>query len=320
MLRERAEAPYRRRLLHRIAIMADPLRPEPQTSPRWASYIAIGDSFSEGMCDPYSAEHGGDGTDDGPQRGWADRLADELAARRTAGGAGGFEYANLAIRGKKIGQIMDEQLQAAIEQKPDLVSVVGGGNDLLRPGGDVEVLLTTIDDGVAALREAGCDVLMGTGFKAGGALAWTQKRTGVFNAGLWTIARARGAYMLDLWGMRSLWDWRMWAADRMHMIDDGHRRVMNAALYALGLDLVDDEYDVPLIPAPEPPLAEKVKTEAQWSREHVAPWIKRRLTHTSSGDGREPKWPTLIDWPRPLPAETPVSVDATPDEVHKTPE
>jgi lysophospholipase L1-like esterase len=49
------------------------------------SFVALGDSFTEGVGDPYP---------DGTFRGWADRFAAQLAAASP-----GLRYANLAIRG-----------------------------------------------------------------------------------------------------------------------------------------------------------------------------------------------------------------------------
>ena len=91
--------------------------------------------------------------------GWADRLAEMLAARDP-----GFRYANLAVRGKLLGQIVADQVPAAIRcsrtrRGPRLVSIAGGGNDLLRPGGDPDRLAELLDVGCrpALLRQAaGC--------------------------------------------------------------------------------------------------------------------------------------------------------------------
>nr|WP_307816070.1 SGNH/GDSL hydrolase family protein [Myceligenerans indicum] len=261
------------------------------TPPRWTRYVAIGDSFSEGLWDPYPSL-------DDTQRGWADRLATSLSERRTAGGEPAIEYANLAIRGRLLRPIIAEQLDTALAMKPDLVSLVGGGNDILRPGVDLEAICAALEDAVAKIRATGADVLMGTGFKAGGTLAWTNGRVGVYNANIWSIARRRGAHVLDLWGTRSLFDFRLWAGDRIHLLPEGHERVKNAALVGLGLPPDDDTWDEPLPPAPRQTRIEATKANAAWAKEHVAPWVKRRVTGTSSGDGRTAKWPTAEPWPR----------------------
>ncbi len=269
----------------------------PSTTPsatapvRWTRYIAMGDSFSEGLWDPYP---------DAPdvQRGWADNLAAALSARRISAGEAPLEYANLAIRGRKLRPIVAEQLGVALDAQPDLVSLVAGGNDILRATADIDAISAALEDAVATLRATGADVLMGTGFKAGAALSWTNGRVGIFNANVWSIARRHGAHVVDLWGMRALADLRLWSSDRIHLTPEGHQRVANAALVALGLEPDDAGYDVPLDAAPPAAFRETARANAAWMRQHVGPWVKRRLTGTSSGDGRTAKWPTPGVWPR----------------------
>lgn len=277
---------------------SDATRPAP---PPWARYVAIGDSFSEGLWDPYPLDDGTPapaGTEsDAKQRGWADRLADALSARRTAEGGPALEYANLAIRGRLLRHILDEQVDLALAMQPDLVSFVGGGNDILRPQADIDVLSARLEQGVAKIRATGADVLLGTGFKAGAGLSWTRGRVGQYNANIWTIARKHGAHVLDLWGLDPLFDLRMWADDRIHLTPEGHRRVADAALVGLGLEPDDADYAVALDPLPPQAFVERARANAQWARTHVVPWVQRRIKHTSSGDGRAPKWGEPAAWP-----------------------
>ncbi|MBN9621317.1 MAG: SGNH/GDSL hydrolase family protein, partial [Actinobacteria bacterium] len=63
-------------------------------------YIAIGDSQTEGLLDE-------DGR--GGYRGWADRFAELLAVENPY-----LRYANLAIRGRRLDAIRDEQLAPAL--------------------------------------------------------------------------------------------------------------------------------------------------------------------------------------------------------------
>ncbi|WP_277209304.1 SGNH/GDSL hydrolase family protein [Isoptericola croceus] len=278
--------------------MTSPDTAPESTLPRWSRYVAIGDSFSEGLWDPYPRTDGtpvAAGTaSDGPQRGWADRLADHLAERR---GDDTFEYANLAIRGRKLRQIIAEQTPTALAMEPDLVSLIGGGNDILRPQADVHGLSAALERAVAQIRATGADVLLGTGFRTGGALNWTQGRVGIYNANIWSIARRHGAFVLDTWGLLGLRDWRMWSDDRIHLTDEGHRRVANAALVGLGLEPDDPAFDAPLDAAPAVRLRKRIQEDAQWVRVHVAPWVRRRITGTSSGDGRLAKWTAPTTWP-----------------------
>ncbi|MBD5786661.1 SGNH/GDSL hydrolase family protein [Cellulosimicrobium terreum] len=261
---------------------------EGAAAPRWRSYVAIGDSFSEGLWDPYPGE-------DDHQRGWADLLSQHLSERRVAAGDEPLQYANLAIRGRKLRSILTEQVPAALEIRPDLVSLVGGGNDILRPRADVDLLTRHLEHAVARLRAAGIDVLLATGFDASRSplVGMTRQRVGLFNTQIWSIARRQGAYVLDMWGMRALQDWRMWSEDRIHLTPDGHRRAAQAALVALGQAPDDAAWDDPLAPLPPAPAIDRARQNAQWVRAHVVPWAQRRLRGTSSGDGRLPKAPAL---------------------------
>ena len=119
----------------------------------WRRFVALGDSFTEGIGDP-------DPQHPGMHRGWADRVAEELA--RTADPEQDLAYANLAVRGKLLQQIRDDQLAAAVELQPDLVSLCAGGNDIFR-GGDPDLLATELDEMVAELADTGATVVLFNG-------------------------------------------------------------------------------------------------------------------------------------------------------------
>ena len=258
------------------------------TAPRWSRYVAIGDSFTEGLWDSPDGP-------DAPQRGWADQLAAHLSTRRAAAGAEHLQYANLAVRGRLLRPILTEQVPAAVALRPDLVSLVGGGNDNLRPRTDVDRLARDLERAVEHLRASGADVLLGTGVDAADSpiVRHTRGRVAIYNAHIWSIARRHGAYVVDLWGMRSLRDWRMWSDDRIHLTTDGHARVAQAALVALGLEPDLTDWDDPLTPLPPVPRLDQARENARWLREHVYPWATRRLRGRSSGDLRVPKRPEL---------------------------
>lgn len=265
-----------------------------RTAPRWTRYVALGDSFTEGLWDAPDGP-------DGPMRGWADLLAGHLSARRVAAGEPPLEYANLAVRGRKLTPIVTEQVDDALVLRPDLVSLVGGGNDLLRPDANPDRLARQLEAAVVRLRRDGVDVLLGTGFDTWGSpmIRQIRPKVALYNVQIWSIARRHGAHVLDVWGMRSLRDTRMWAEDRIHLTPAGHARVAQAALVALGLEPDEPTWDDPLAPAPPVPRLDRVRDDAHWARTHWAPWIGRRLRGRSSGDGRSPKRPL------PTPVTTP---------------
>ncbi|MGY1803778.1 SGNH/GDSL hydrolase family protein [Blastococcus sp. SYSU D00922] len=257
----------------------------------WRRYIALGDSFTEGLSDS-------DPGRPGEFRGWADRLAEHLAA---ATSDADVEYANLAIRGRLLRQVVEEQVPVALEASPDLVSLVAGGNDLMRPGADPDVLAATLEDAVRRLRAAGADVLLATGVdtRQTPILKRVRGKVAIFNAHVWSIAARNQAVVLDQWGADWIQDWRMWDTDRIHLTAEGHRRIALAAAAALGLPEDDGDWRTPLPPADPRPFRTAVAEEAAWVRGFVAPWIGRRLRGRSSGDGRAPKRPVPLSLPRP---------------------
>jgi lysophospholipase L1-like esterase len=265
---------------------------EATTGAPWRRYIAIGDSFTEGLSDPDPERPGG-------FRGWADRLAGHLAS---AADGEDVEYANLAIRGRLVAEVIDEQLPVALAAGPDLVSLVAGGNDLLRPGGDPDALAAAIEAAVVRIRATGADVLLATGVdpRQTPIIRRIRGKVAVFNASIWSVAARHGVAVLDQWGAVWLQDPRMWDTDRIHLTAEGHRRIALAAATALGVPVDgDDDWRTPLPPLPPRPLRAAVTEEAAWVRGFVAPWVGRRLRGRSSGDGRAAKRPVPLVLPRP---------------------
>lgn len=251
------------------------------------SYAALGDSFTEGLADA------GPG---GGYRGWADRFAEHLAQ-----GCPGLCYANLAVRGKLLGQVVDQQLPVAVAMAPDLVSLAAGGNDLLRPGADPDRLALVFDDAVARLREAGSQVLILTGFdpRTFPVIRWIRGRVAIYNMHLRAIADRRGCMVVDLWSMPVLCDPRAWSDDRLHLTAEGHIRVALRACEAVGLAPARDWREpLPIQGAAPPPavagwLAAR-QVDARWARRYAMPWVQRRLRRVSSGDSLLPKRAELL--------------------------
>jgi lysophospholipase L1-like esterase len=261
--------------------------PESSVPPGIDAFVAIGDSFTEGLNDP--APGGG-------FRGWADLVAGTLAARRP-----GFRYANLAIRGKLLGQVVAEQLPRAVELAPELVSLAAGGNDILH-GCDVDELAATFEPAVAKLQAAGSRVLIFTGFdpRMFPVIRLLRGRIAAYNMHLRGLADQYGCDLVDLWSMRALKDTRAWSADRLHLTTEGHRQVARRACEVLGLP-ADAGWRVPPAPARRPSARPgrsvwltARRQDARWAREYAGPWLRRRLTGTSTGDGVLPKRPDLL--------------------------
>lgn len=246
----------------------------------WNRYVAMGDSFTEGIGDPELSSPGG-------YRGWADRVAEELSRS-----SGDFKYANLAIRGRLLSKILSEQLEPALALKPDLISISAGGNDLIRPGSDPDALAEQLDAAVGRMTAAGATVLLvnGPDIRDTPVLGIVRGRVAIYNENLRTIAARHDAVVADMWSLRQLADTQMWDQDRLHFSPLGHHTIAIMALQALNVK----NSLVPWAPTSLPP--QKWQTaraeDLVWAREFLFPWVLRRLRHQSSGDGISPKRPT----------------------------
>jgi lysophospholipase L1-like esterase len=261
---------------------------------RWRSFVAVGDSFTEGLNDPYP---GGDSF-----RGWADLVAATLAARRGAGvatpatnGDSGFGYANLAIRGRLFHAVVAEQLPAAMAMRPDLVSFAAGGNDILRRHFDPEALVTQFDRAVGQVRATGADVIVFQFADVTRRLPGRRMvlpRVQVLNEATEGAVERHGAILVDLWSDDEFRNPLLWSTDRLHLSPIGHRRVAAQVLTALGLTPEPEWLMVAPPPAPQRWLAAR-GADLRWAGEYLAPWLRRRLTGRSSGDTVTAKRPTL---------------------------
>jgi len=210
-------------------------------------FIALGDSMTEGMQDEKIK---------GNYRGWADRVADVMASNYE-----NFTYANLAIRGKKVGQVLREQVPVAL----GLVNTV--------------MLFCVLED---------------SGAKTRAAKVW-KLRFEAFNANVRKIASEVGAILLDP-NQESSWRHPGFIhEDRLHLNSLGHYRVAQALLARLNLPH-DPSWRTPLPPPVKLPLAERIKQNTRWIILYGIPWAIRRIRKKSSGDGRSSKYPAPIKW------------------------
>ncbi|MDA3145867.1 SGNH/GDSL hydrolase family protein [Leucobacter sp. UCMA 4100] len=266
-----------------------PLNPDMNASLElpWSRYVAVGDSFTEGVGDPAPTRPNG-------LRGWADRVAEVLSAMHPDGD---FSYANLAVRGKLVDQIASEQVDAALALQPDLITICAGGNDVLRPGSDPDEITAKLERIVTRLASGGATIVIFTAVDVSFTPVFKSIRgkAAIYNENVRAIAARHDCIVADQWGLTELKDPRYWADDRLHMNALGHHTVALRVLDALG---------VPhnLTPLDPPPVAPHSWREARaedvvWARTHLVPWVIRRLKRESSGDHVAPKWPEA----KPLP-------------------
>ena len=244
-------------------------------------FVALGDSFTEGVGDPDPARPN-------ELRGWADRVAEELATQ-----SADFGYANLAIRGRKLSAIVDEQVGPTLALEPDLVTIYAGANDILRPRVDIDAIVERYDEALGRLARSGARLLVFTAFDPGGSAIFRplRGRFALYNELVRGIAGRHGADIVDFWAMRDYRDWRYWDPDRLHLGPAGHQRMAAEVLDVLGVDHALEP--LPLVDRPVTTRGRRVRDNIVWARSSAGPWVHRRVTGRSSGDGLAPRHPTL---------------------------
>lgn len=241
------------------------VRQEPEASHPWRRFVALGDSYTEGVGDPEPRSLGG-------LRGWADRVAEELSA-----GQPGFAYANLAVRGMLLRQILDGQLAPALALKPDLIAMSGGGNDILFRRGDPDKLAVKMDRAVEILAATDAKVLLFAGPDWGGTPVFSQirGRIAIYNEHLHKIALRHHVTMVDLWCLPELQDVRMWDPDRLHLSPLGHHAVAVATLNALAVP-----HSLKPLEPREVPVHGWTQARAEdlmWARQYLFPWMLHQI-------------------------------------------
>jgi lysophospholipase L1-like esterase len=247
-------------------------------------YVALGDSFTEGLHDPRG---------DGSLRGWADRVADVLSQTERD-----FRYANLAVRSLRVDAIVRDQVPAAVAMRPDLVTIAGGGNDLLSIRVSANHVARRFDEAVAALTATGATTIVFAGFDPRAQLplgSFIAARTAAYNARIAATAKRHGALVIDLWSMPELCDRRLWSPDRLHLSAVGHLHVAGAVLNRLGRP-APDGWPVELGPPTTDSRLRALLNDTSWARRDLLPWVVRKVRGRSAGDGLSAKYPSVQSW------------------------
>jgi lysophospholipase L1-like esterase len=248
-------------------------------------YVALGDSFTEGVGDPN--KHLPNGV-----RGWADRVAEKLAKNQP-----GWEYANLAVRSKRLRQIVAEQLDPALAMEPTLITLYAGGNDILDARTNITEVLQQYEELVAALSTTGATLLLFTGYDVDvtPALRIFRRRNHLYNDGVRRIAEQYDAVLVDYWSFEAYRDPRLWAPDRLHMSKAGHKYLASKVLDVLGvghsMTLLDWQ------PPQSRTLVQWEQAQRRWINDWVVPLVHRKLQGVTLGDDLQPRWPVPVPVP-----------------------
>jgi lysophospholipase L1-like esterase len=248
----------------------------------YTRYVAIGDSQTEGLWD---------GDDSTGLVGFADRLAAILD-----GHSPGLRYANLAVRGRRIQDVLNDQLPQTLSMRPDLVSVCIGMNDVTRPGRNFERALADLDIVHERLAGSGATVLttlfpdIAELLPVGRLIASRLRR---INEAIAAAADRYDFRLVDLHHAASMSQPEMWSHDRVHGSTKAHILFAAAAAEALNLPSTNHDW-AHAGPEPSPPsVVSRAYTQWLWTKNMFVPWLWREARGRSAGDGRGPKRPRL---------------------------
>jgi lysophospholipase L1-like esterase len=246
-------------------------------------YVALGDSQTEGLWD---------GNDSDGIVGFADRLAVQLDGLHP-----GLRYANLAIRGRRIRDVLDDQLPRALAMRPDLISMCVGMNDITRPGRLFGPALADLDVLHERLAQSGATVLTTTFPDIGqivpiGRILTTRVLR--MNEAIVTAAERYGFKLVDLWGAASMAGPGVWSDDRIHGSTYGHTLFAAAAAEALDLPGSNHDWAQAGPGSFRQTIRSRAYSQLLWTQNMLAPWIWDQARGLSSGDGREPKRPEMV--------------------------
>lgn len=280
----------------RRALSAAPREDDNPRVTTFTRYVAIGDSTTEGLEDPDPR---------GGYRGWADRLAELIAAAQPEP----LEYANIAVRGLRLDEIRATQFDRALELQPDLISVFGGANDVLGRRCDFSALRADHAAMFGEARRRGITVITFTmpdpsAFNPLGRRL--RSRMFLLNDIIRTEAARFGVLVMDLQRYPVTEDPRLWFEDRLHGNPRGHALVAAALAWRLGVPGSDETWSQ----LPDDPSRrrsrEQLVGDLDWVVRYLAPWVGRNLRgipYSRDVTAKRPV-PTLV---RPVDAE---SVDA----------
>jgi lysophospholipase L1-like esterase len=226
-------------------------------------FAALGDSASCGVGDPTPAGW----------RGWAQILADALSVDHYV------SFCKLAVPGATVADVRRHQLDAALAHRPLVVSLVVGLNDVMRSSWDPKQVRRDLLYCASALAQSGAMVLTVRFHDHTRVLGLPsplarpiRRRIETLNEIYDEVHEKFGFLRLDLTADPGICDRSLWAIDRLHPSELGHRRLarmVGAMLRAEGLDFGLPPLNCTSAPQSRGDVAKAVVHD-------IVPWLARR--------------------------------------------
>lgn len=181
----------------------------------WKRFVAIGDSFTEGI---------GDEVEGIALKSWVDHFV-QLCEND-------IEYANFAKRGLVTKEIRSQQLEKALTFNPDLVSLIAGANDVLKGRWNHDAYKNDMEFMIDTLSKAGADIIIANLPDFTVRLPFASEKKQVIkkqlleaNEVIHSLSREYKLHHVDFWKHPLVNDNSLWSTDLIHPNSKGYVKV-----------------------------------------------------------------------------------------------
>ncbi|MED0827113.1 SGNH/GDSL hydrolase family protein [Bacillus pacificus] len=181
----------------------------------WKRFVAIGDSFTEGI---------GDEVEGIVLKSWVDHFV-QLCVHD-------IEYANFAKCGLVTKEIRSQQLEKVLTFKPDLVSLIAGANDVLKGRWNHQAYKNDMEFMIDTLSKTDADIMIANlpDFTVRLPLASEKKQALKeqlleINEVIRSLSREYKLHYVDFWNHQLVNDNTLWSKDFIHPNSKGYVKV-----------------------------------------------------------------------------------------------
>lgn len=181
----------------------------------WKRFVAIGDSFTEGI---------GDEVEGIALKSWVDHFV-QLCEND-------LNYANFAKRGLVTKEIRSQQLEKALSFNPDLVSLIAGANDVLKGRWNHHAYKNDMEFMIDTLSKTGANIIIANlpDFTVRLPLASEKKQVVKeqlleANEVILSLSREYKLHHVDFWNHHLVNDNTLWSNDLIHPNSKGYVKV-----------------------------------------------------------------------------------------------
>ncbi|WP_263704723.1 SGNH/GDSL hydrolase family protein [Bacillus thuringiensis] len=181
----------------------------------WKRFVAIGDSFTEGI---------GDEVEGIALKSWVDHFV-QLCEKD-------IECANFAKRGLVTEEIRLQQLEKALTFNPDLVSLIAGANDVLKGRWNHDAYKNDMEFMIDTLSKAGADIIIANLPDFTVRLPFASEKKQEIkeqlleaNEVIHSLSREYKLHHVDFWNHHVVNDNTLWSKDLIHPNSKGYVKV-----------------------------------------------------------------------------------------------